>query len=395
MITGRDRAVYLDYNATTPCDPRVVEAMLPFFTDFAANSSSAHAPGRHAHNAIEAARHEISALVGASAEEIVFTSGATESVNLAIRGLAERQGGKATRRLIATTPLEHKAVLESCTRLGREGFEILKLPVDRTGRVLIDMAARLITADTLLVSIQSSNNEIGTIQPLRELIDIAHQAGAVFHCDAAQSVGKMPFDVNELGVDLMSFSSHKMYGPKGVGALYVRGGARTSVLMPIFEGGGQEKGLRPGTLNTPAIVGFGEACKITARELPDEVPRLQGLRDRLESELLSIDSLFRVNGGGIERLPNTSSVQFSGLEADALLANASGVAMSIGSACNSGAVGPSHVLKAIGLSDSEAYSTVRFSVGRFTSDGDIDAAFNEIAAAVTTLAGHEAPCATG
>jgi len=369
--------------------------MLPFFTVFAANSSSAHAPGRHVHNAIEAARNEVGALVAASAEEIVFTSGATESVNLAIRGLAERHGRETSRRRIVTTPLEHKAVLESCARLGRQGFEVLTLPVDRTGRVMIDTAARLINADTLLVSIQSSNNEIGTIQSLEELVDIAHQAGAVFHCDAAQSVGKMPVCVNAWGVDLMSFSSHKMYGPKGVGALYVRGGARTSVLTPIFDGGGQEKGLRPGTLNTPAIVGFGEACKISGRELHDETPRLNVLRDRLQRELLSIDPLFRVNADGVERLPNTSSIQFSGLEADALLANASGVALSIGSACNSGAVGPSHVLKAIGLSDSEAYSTVRFSVGRFTSDDDIDAAVQQIAAAVTALAGRETPCVTG
>jgi cysteine desulfurase len=282
-------------------------------------------------------------------------------------------------------PLEHKAVLETCARLKKDGFEILMLPVDATGRVLIDAADEMINEDTLLVSIQSANNEVGTLQSIGELADICHRNGSVFHCDAAQSLGKVAISISELGVDLMSFSSHKMYGPKGIGALFVRGGARPSVLAPLFAGGEQEHGLRPGTLNTPAIVGFGEACRISNAELPGESVRIRTLRDRLESGILFISPSFRINAPVEDRLPNTSSILFSGIEADALLANTPKLALSLGSACTSGAVGPSHVLKAIGLSDSDAYSTVRFSIGRYTSEPDIDVACAEISSAIKKL----------
>jgi cysteine desulfurase len=359
--------------------------MLPYFTELSGNPSSAHGPGRRAYDAIQRARMQVASLIGASAEEIVFTSGATESINLAIRGLVERQQHKTKRRRIVITPLEHKAVLETCARIESQGFEIVTLPVDETGTVLLDAAADMIDENTLLASIQASNNEIGTVQPIAQLSEFCHRKGVVFHCDAAQSLGKLPFSVAECGADLVSFSSHKMYGPKGIGALFVRGGARLSVLAPMLDGGGQEQGLRPGTLNTPAIVGFGQASQISLEELPGESVRIRELRNRLERQILSISTLFRVNGPVAERLPNTSSILFPGIEADALLANASQLALSLGSACSNGAVGPSHVLKAIGLSDSEAYSTVRFSVGRFSTDADVDVACSVIASAVQSI----------
>ncbi len=384
-MTTIPQEVYLDYNATTPCDPRVVQAMLPYFTELSGNPSSPHGPGRRAYDAIQRARMQVASLIGASAEEIVFTSGATESINLAIRGFVERQQHKTNRRRIVTTPLEHKAVLETCARIESQGFEIVMLPVDETGTVLLDAAADMIDESTLLALIQASNNEIGTVQPIAQLSDFCRRKGVVFHCDAAQSLGKLPVSVSECGADLMSFSSHKMYGPKGIGALFVRGGARLSVLAPMLDGGGQEQGLRPGTLNTPAIVGFGQASQISLEELPDESVRIRELRNRLERQILSISPLFRVNGPVAERLPNTSSILFPGIEADALLANASQLALSLGSACSNGAVGPSHVLKAIGLSDSEAYSTVRFSIGRFSTDADVDVASSVIASVVKIL----------
>lgn len=377
--------VYLDYNATTPCDPRVVDAMLPFFTAQCGNPSSTHGPGRKANAAIENAREQVASMIKASAEEIVFTSGATESINLAIRGFVERQRNYTQRSRIVTTPLEHKAVLETCARVGSQGLEIIMLPVDQNGIVLLDAAAELIDENTLLTSIQASNNEIGIVQPIAEIGEICHRRGVVVHCDATQSVGKLPFAISEANVDLVSFSSHKLYGPKGVGALFIRGGARLSAVAPILDGGGQEKGLRPGTLNTPAIVGFGQACHILIEEMLSESPRIRALRDRLERQILLISSLFRVNASGAERLPNTSSILFPGFEADALLANASQIALSLGSACNNGAVGPSHVLRAIGLSDSDAYSTVRFSLGRFSTEADVDIASSVIATAIKSL----------
>jgi cysteine desulfurase len=333
---------------------------------------------------------QVASLICASAEEIVFTSGATESINLAIRGFVERQCHMSGRRRIVITPLEHKAVLETCARLEKGGFEIITLPVDSAGRVLIDAAAELIDENTLLASIQASNNEIGTLQPIVELVEICHRNGVAFHCDAAQSLGKVKVSVADWGVDLMSFSSHKMYGPKGIGALFVRGGARLSVLAPVLDGGGQEYGLRPGTLNTPAIVGFGQASQISLEEMPDESAHIRELRNRLESQILSISPSFRVNAPVVERLPNTSSILFPGIEADALLANALQLALSLGSACSNGAVGPSHVLTAIGLSEAEAYSTVRFSIGRFSTDVDVDVACSAVASAVKSLQRREA-----
>lgn len=379
------REVYLDYNATTPCDPRVVEEMLPYFSEMSANPSSAHRLGRRAGDATQRARTQVEEFIGARSGEVIFTSGATESINLAIRGFVERHSNGSKRRRIVITPLEHKAVWEVCLRLERNGFEIVKLPVDKAGRVVIDRATDAINDQTLLVSVQASNNEIGTIQPIRELAEVCHRYGAAFHCDAAQTVGKLPVLVSEWNVDLMSFSSHKMYGPKGVGALFVRGGARLSVLAPIVDGGGQEHGLRSGTLNTPAIVGFGSACQISSLELPAESKRVMALRNRLETTLLSISTAFRANAADGERLPNTSSIVFLGVDADALLANVPDLALSLGSACSSGAVGPSHVLNAIGLSDFDAYSTVRFSLGRFTTDSDVDVACAQIASAITRL----------
>ncbi len=377
--------IYLDYNATTPCDPRVVEKMLPFFTDFPANPSSGHSPGRRAERAVREAREAVGTAIGAHASEIVFTSGATESINLAICGFARRQKHHSDRNRIALTPVEHKAVLETCGHLENDHLQIVVLPVDLDGVILLDEAAKLIDERTLLASVQSANNEIGVLQPIAELVEICHSHGVVVHCDAAQSVGKVAVSVGASGVDLLSFSSHKMYGPKGVGALFIRGGARLAALAPMLEGGGQENGLRSGTLNVPGIVGFGEACRISVIEQPTDERRIRALRDRLEAALLALSTSYRVNAHRAHRLPNTSSISFSGIEADALLANLPTLALSLGSACNSGSIGPSHVLSAIGLSALEAYSTVRFSLGKYSTESEIDLTATEVASALNVL----------
>lgn len=374
--------IYLDHHATTPCDPRVVEAMLPFFTQHFGNVAIAHEAGRVVGEAVEAARAQVAQLLGGRAGDIIFTSGATESNNLAIFGLARAYGDK--RRRIVTTAIEHKAVLEPCRELGKAGFEVVMLPVDGTGRVELGAAAAAINDRTLLVSIQAANPEIGTIQPVREVAALAHAQGAFVHCDAAQAVGKMPLDVNDWGVDLLSLSGHKMYGPKGVGALYARGG-RSLGLQALTFGGGQEKALRPGTLNVPGIVGLGEACRLGAELQATESSRLNALRDELEAQLLvSIPGLQR-NGNVEDRLPHNSSLTFPAIEADALLANLPQLALSTGSACASGALEPSPVLTAIGLSRHQADCTVRVGLGRFTSDEEITMATEAIVAAFDRL----------
>lgn len=358
--------VYLDYNATTPCDPRVVEKMSPFFTEWYGNPANGlHIQGRRSARAVADAREQIAALIVARPGEIFFTAGATESNNLAILGLA-RAARRSTRRRIVTASAEHKAVLLPCKKLADDGFEVVILPVDRNGRVDVEAARSAIDTGTLLVSVQAANNEIGTIQPVAEIAALAHEMGAFVHCDAAQAVGKIPVNVDDLGVDLLSASAHKLYGPKGIGCLYVRGGTRTIALEPLAYGGGQENGLRSGTTNVPGAVGFGEACAIAQAELTDEMARLTALRDTLETALLAeIDGL-RINARDADRLPNTSSLTFPGVDADALLLNMPKVMLGTGSACTSGAVEPSHVLTAIGLNRTESSSTIRLSLGRFT-----------------------------
>lgn len=376
--------VYLDNHATTPCDPAVVRAMLPYFEQAYANpSSTVHEAGRQASEAVAEAREQIAALVGARSGEVIFTGGATESNNLAIFGVVRGSGGG--RRRIVTTAVEHKAVLGPCEELARQGMDVVVLPVDGEGRVDPDVAGEAIDDNTLLVSVQAANNEIGTIQPIAEIAGLAHEKGALMHCDAAQAVGRISVDVEEWDVDLMSFSAHKLYGPKGIGALYVRGGPYSMPLRPLVVGGGQERQLRAGTLNVPGIVGFGEACRLCESLMEDEAGRVSALRDGFESELLSRADGVRRNGATDGRLPSNSSLTLSGIDAEALIANTPDLAISTGSACTSGAPEPSHVLIAIGRTREEADSTIRIGVGRFTSKADIAQAAGSILSAVERL----------
>jgi cysteine desulfurase len=366
-------SIYLDYNATTPCDPRVVEKMLPFFSEWYGNSATGlHLQGRRAARAADEAREQVAALIGCQPGELVITGGATESNNLAILGLgrANRCNGRTR---IVTSAVEHKAVLLPCQKLQEEGYELIVLPVDAQGRISVEEAEEKIDDRTLLVSLQAANNEVGTLQPVARIAEIAHAHGAIVHCDAAQAVGKIPVDLNtqDWHVDLLSVSAHKLYGPKGAGALYLRNGPHAHPLVPLQYGGGQEYGLRPGTSNVPGIVGFGEACRICQVELAEESLRIAALRDRLEGALLASVAGLRINARGAERLPNTSSLTFPGIDADALLLNLPEVMMGTGSACSSGALEPSPVLQAIGLSREQAASTVRASLGRFTTEADI------------------------
>lgn len=373
-----DDVIYLDYNATTPCDPRVVARMRPYFDELFANPANGyHRWGRLAARAVEDARGQIGALINAAPKDIVFTAGATESNNLAILGLA-RMARNSGRRRIVTTAVEHKAVLLPCKRLAEEGFDVVILPVDEHGCVRLDAAQAAINDETLLVSVQAANNEIGTIQPVAEIAEIAHAHGALVHCDAAQAVGKIPVDVDHLGVDLLSASAHKLYGPKGIGCLYVRGGTRSIALEPLLYGGGQEHGLRSGTTNVPGAVGFGEACAIAQTELSQEMARLQSLRDAIEAALQAEIPMLRINGYGAARLPNTSSLTFPGVDADALLLNLPGLVLGTGSACTSGALEPSHVLTAIGISRELASATIRLSLGHFLAQADLQRVVSQI-----------------
>lgn len=376
--------IYLDYHATTPCDPNVIAAMLPYFGQHFANPSSVdHMAGRSAASAVDTARAQIARLINARPREIIFTSGATESNNLVILGIAE--GAIKSRTRIVTSAIEHKAVLEPCAHLARAGFEIVILPVDARGVVSLEDAGEAITDDTLLVSIHAANNEVGTLQSIRDLATIAHAHGALMHTDAAQAVGKIPVDVDAWDVDLLSISGHKLYGPKGVGALYIRDGARGLRVMPRMFGGGQEWAIRPGTLNVPGIVGLGAACEIAAVVEPDEAIRIAALRDLLEDLLLEYLPGLIINGNLNGRLPGNSSIIFPTIDAHTLLANLPMLALSTGSACTSGAIEPSHVLLAMGLSRDAADSTVRFGLGRYTTDEEVRVAVSQIRAAALSI----------
>lgn len=364
--------IYLDYNATTPCDPRVIERMLPFFAEVYGNPANGlHRQGRLAARAVDEAREQVAAAINAEPGAIVFTSGATESNNLAILGLA-RMADRTERNGIVTCAIEHKAVLMPCNKLKDEDFEVTILPVDRLGRVALDAVRETVTERTLLVTIQAANNEIGTLQPIKAIAEIVHEQGALVHCDAAQAVGKILVDVVDWDVDMLSMSAHKLYGPKGIGALFVRGGGRSIPIEPLYYGGGQERGLRPGTTNVPAIVGFGEACRLCGEVMPHEAVELARLRDLLESQLLAAIPGLAINGDQLNRLPNTSSLTFPDVDADALLLNLPEVMLGTGSACTSGAVEPSHVLQAIGLHRIQAQSTIRASLGRGLNVADIE-----------------------
>lgn len=363
--------IYLDNHATTPCDPRVIEAMLPYFSErFANPSSEIHRMGRDARQAVEKARSQVANLIGAEPEEIFFTSSATESNNLAILGVV-RAHPNTSRKAIVTLPIEHKSVLAPCQALAKEGYVLVLLNVDNCGCVTHQIARDGVASDSLIVSIQAANNEIGTIQNIRTLAEITHEMEAIFHCDAAQAVGKIPVNVNDWGVDLLSISAHKMYGPKGVAALYVRGGPSHSPIAPIMHGGDQESGFRPGTLNVPSIIGFGEACRIAMEGMADESKRVAAMRDCLEAELLRAIPGLKRNGDLVNRLPNNSSLTFPGVDAEALIMSMPELALSTGSACNSGAQEPSYVLKTVGLSHDDANSTLRIGLGRFNVDSDV------------------------
>ncbi len=366
--------IYLDYNATTPCDPLVVEKMLPFLNKVYGNpSNSLHRQGRMAAKAVDEARQQVADLIGAQPGEIYFTSGATESNNLAIFGISKLITILGRRRIV-TCQVEHKAVLLPCQKLVELGFDVTFLGVDAEGRVRLEEAEAAIDGNTLLVTIQAANNELGTLQPIADIAEIAHRYGALVHTDAAQFVGKLPLSVDVLGIDLLSMSGHKLYGPKGVGALYIRGGKKSIPIEPLIIGGGQENGLRSGTTNVPGIVGFGEACQIAKELVNEEMARIESLRNQLEETLINEVHNLRINGKNAPRLPNTSSMTFPGIDADALLLNLPDVMMGTGSACTSGAIEPSHVLQAIGLSRNDASSTIRASLGRYTTANEIEKA---------------------
>jgi cysteine desulfurase len=371
--------IYLDNHATTPCDPRVVETMLPYFTQYFGNSSSPHLFGNTAAEAVKNARTFVASLIAANDEEIIFTSGATESNNLAILGTINqfvKLGGHPQR--IVTTSIEHKSVFEPYQHLAKSGWDVIILPVDKYGVIKLEAAEKAINEETLLVSVQLANSEIGTIQPVNEVVKLARKYGALVHSDASQAVGKIPIDVGALGVDLLSFSGHKMYGPKGIGALWVKGGVKQLPISPLFTGGNQEWGLRPGTLPVPLIVGFGIACKLCQENQIEESKKICLLRDSLESQLLTIIENLQINGSKENRLPNNSNITFFNIDAEALLANLPNLAISTGSACESGSLEPSKVLLSIGLSYEDAFCTLRFGLGRFTTQNEVNLAVTSI-----------------
>lgn len=373
--------VYMDYNATTPVDPRVVEAMLPtFVTEFGNPSSDAHLPGRRARELVEQARERIAALLGAHAREIIFTSGATESCNLAIKGAAEAYAERG--RHLITALSEHHAVIAPCTRLQQHGYEIGWLRPDKYGQVHAEQVEEAITSSTTLVSIMAANNVLGTINPIAAVGAVCKRRGVLFHCDATQAVGKIPIHVEEMGIDLLSFSAHKIYGPKGIGALYVRGKQPRVRLVPLLDGGGQERGLRSGTLNVHGIVGFASAGELCRTEMGFEAVRTAALRDRLEARLRAGVPDLVVHGHPHERLPNTLSVSFPRADALLLLRDAREVAASAGSACTSEGGDPHYVLRAIGIGDELAGGSLRFSVGRFSTEQEVDYAAGRIVAVV-------------
>jgi cysteine desulfurase len=383
--------IYMDNHSTTPVDPRVFEAMAPWFTEKFGNASSrSHSFGWEAAEAVKRARKEVAALIGADSKEIVFTSGATESDNLAIKGVAQALRSRGNHIITAAT--EHPAVLDSCKRLQQQGFEVTYLPVDRYGRVTADDVQRAHRAQTILVSIMLANNEVGTLQPIAEIGQIAREHGSVFHTDAVQAAGKIPIDVHDLNVDLLSLSAHKMYGPKGVGALYVRRDKKAatkagseSMLAPLIDGGGHEGGLRSGTLNVPGIAGFGTACRIASEEMPRESERLQRLRDHLESGLRSALDAIEVNGHPTERLPNNLNVSFAYVDGEALLVGLNDVAVSTGAACTSAKLEPSHVLRAMGVSNELAQGSLRFGLGRFNTEDEVDYVIERVIETVKAL----------
>ena len=375
--------IYLDNNATTPLDPRVLEAMMPYFTGKFGNAASRnHAFGWHAEEAVDYAREQIASLINCSPKEIIFTSGATESDNLAIKGVFEMYASKGNHINTATT--EHKAVLDTCKHIEKIGGKVTYLPVNAEGLIDLQQLEEAITDKTILISIMYGNNEVGVIQPIREISAIAKKRGVLFFTDATQAVGKIPVDVEADGIDLMAFSGHKMYGPKGVGALYVRRKNPRVKVTAQMDGGGHERGMRSGTLNVPGIVGLGKACEIAKQDMEKDTARLSAMRDRLEKELLTIEESY-VNGSREHRLPHVTNISFKYVEGEGLMMGVKDIAVSSGSACTSASLEPSYVLKALGLSDDLAHSSLRFGLSRFTTDEEIDYAINHTKEAVSKL----------
>lgn len=380
------RPIYMDHHATTPIDPDVLAAMMPYLTESFGNAASkTHALGWQAEEAVEQARERVAFLIGCDPEEIIFTSGATESDNLAIKGIAWAYGDKKNH--IVATAIEHKAVLDPARFLARQGFEITVVPVDSHGMVDPGDVSRAITERTLLVSVMYANGEIGTVQPMREIAGLARERGVLVHTDAAQAVGKIPFSVKDLGVDLASISGHKIYGPKGIGALYVRKRRPSLQLIPLVHGGGQERGLRSGTLNVPGIVGLGMACEIAGRVMSEESKRLAGLRERLRQRIMDrLDSVY-LNGHPLQRLPGNLNLSFRHIEGESLLLSLGGaeIAVSSGSACSSGSPEASYVLSAIGLGEDLARTAIRFGLGRHNTDEEVDFVADSVVRHATRL----------
>jgi cysteine desulfurase len=378
------KQVYLDYHATTPVDPRVLDVMLPYFTEqFGNPASKQHAYGWRAQEAVEQARKQVASVINASPGEIIFTSGATESNNLAIKGVACALKDRGDH--LVTVATEHKSVLDSCARLEHEGFRITRLGVDSAGLVRVDELRDAVTDRTVLVSVMAANNEIGVLQPLGEIAAVVHERGGLLHSDAAQAYGKVPIDVTTAGVDLLSLTAHKCYGPKGTGALYIRRQRPKLAVECQIDGGGHEHGLRSGTLNVPGIVGLGACAELAGEVLPEESARLAKMRDRLLQGIRGALDGVRVNGSLERRLPHNLHVSFEGIEGEALLMALGDIAVSTGSACSSGSQAPSHVLQAIGAVGENGGALIRFGLGRWTTDADIDFAIERVTTVVRSL----------
>jgi cysteine desulfurase len=376
--------IYMDNHATTPMDPRVLEAMLPYFTEKFGNAASRnHSFGWAGEEAVENARQQVASLVGATAKEIIFTSGATESDNLMIKGVAEMYREKGNH--IITQAIEHKAVLDTCKNLEKHGFEVTYLPVQRDGRVDPEDVRKAIKPTTILICVMYANNEIGVINPIQEIGKIAKEHGIIFAVDGVQAAGKVPVDVQKDNIDLLAISAHKMYGPKGVGALYVRRRNPRVQLSAIIDGGGHERGMRSGTLNVPGIVGLGKACELCQQEMAQESERIRGLRDRLRKGLeAKLDEVF-INGSMEHRLPNNLNMSFAYVEGESLLMGINDVAVSSGSACTSATLEPSYVLKALGVGEDLAHTSIRFGLGRFTTQEEVDYVIDKMVQVVTKL----------